>query len=82
MDEAKLTSQYNSLSALYCPEDGEAFQDQNYSPATEEGQSPKYLETNLHKRRGILTLLKIRLGVLPTRERTSTWTHQAYKYCE
>ena len=82
MDEAKLTSQYSGLSALYCPENGESIQDQTQSPVTEIGQSAKYLETNLHKRRGILALLKIRLGVLPTRDRTSTWTHHAHKYCE
>ena len=80
IDEVEETTQYSGLRALYCLETGDPTHSNRYKPITEEGQRPRYLETNLQQRRGIFILLRLRLGALPTRERSSRWSNHMHKY--
>ena len=80
MDEINITARYSGLRALYRPDSGEEAQGDKYTPITDEGQCPRYLDTNLQQRRGIYILLRLRLGELPTREKASRWNNYTYKY--
>ena len=80
IEEIEEHSRYSGLRAPYCPTTGDAAHSNRYKPITEEGQRPRYLETNLQQRRGIFILLRLRLGALPTRERASRWNNHMHKY--